>query len=66
MSDWSGNPFFARKKLWQKKDCNGKRGLLKKIAGNALRIFKKTRKKKDKNKNLKKIGTDCFVPRNDK
>ena len=29
MSDCSGNPFFARKKHWQKKDCNGKRGFIK-------------------------------------
>jgi hypothetical protein len=29
VSDCSENPFFARKKLWQKKDCNGKRGFIK-------------------------------------
>jgi len=66
VSDCSGNPFFARKKLWQKKIATESAVFLKNCWGCASDFLKRHAQKKDKNRNFKKIGTACFVPRNDR
>lgn len=56
--------FFALGKALAKKDCNGKRGFVKKCSDLALDFLQNT--PKISKMKYKRIGTDCFVPRNDR